>query len=628
MRTFSLPIIAALLFLSSGSALLPVTPVAGASGHELPRFLIFTTGVPGVNLEVRNAVARAGGQTLDEVRVKPGLDFFVARVPGASVPDVAKQRGVLEVSPEVAPVPFHDPLDWGVDRIDAECVWGDAIDCQTNLGAARPVHLAGGVTGLGVRVAITDTGVQLGHPDLSANTSGQPHADCTVDGQECGPGGEDTQGHGTHVAGTVAATHNSSQVIGVSPEASLLSVKCLDPSTFYSCLRAVRYAGGLDSNGNVVSSPRAQVVNMSWGWDKNLQQQCSSCVQTITAIMDEGWGRGLVLVAAAGNAGNVKGNGDNVGYPARVGSVIAVAATNKDDSRASFSSTGEAVELAAPGVSILSTYLSSGTTTMSGTSMASPHVAGTAALVLAANSGWSNSQVRTQLQSTAEDLGSSGRDSHYGYGLVDAQRAAVPEGPVNNPPGVTISSPADGASFESGATINFAGSANDTEDGDLTASLVWTSNIDGQIGTGGSFSRALSDGKHTITALVTDSGGKTGSASVSITVGTPPPSPTLSITVATDKVSYVMGETVRILGRVTDGSGAGVSGATVTLIIDAPKGPNLTPVNPPVTDANGNYSFEFTPTNRTGTGSYTVTATAAKDGVQSNTASTSFAVTK
>jgi hypothetical protein len=98
-----------------------------------------------------------------------------------------------------------------------------------------------------------------------------------------------------------------------------------------------------------------------------------------------------------------------------------------------------------------------------------------------------------------------------------------PDGPVNNAPVVTITSPADGLTFDSGITIDFMGAAIDTENGDLTADLVWTSDLEeDQIGTGGSFSTTLSDGTHTITASVIDSGGKTGSTSISITVGTPP----------------------------------------------------------------------------------------------------------
>lgn len=120
----------------------------------------------------------------------------------------------------------------------------------------------------------------------------------------------------------------------------------------------------------------------------------------------------------------------------------------------------------------------------------------------------------------------------YGYGEVGETdktdlghgdelgiRAIYPSGPPNDTPVVSITSPADGSNPGSGASIGFAGSASDTEDGDLTGDLSWTSSIDGVIGAGGSFSVVLSDGNHTITASATDSGGATGSDSVSITVG-------------------------------------------------------------------------------------------------------------
>lgn len=96
-------------------------------------------------------------------------------------------------------------------------------------------------------------------------------------------------------------------------------------------------------------------------------------------------------------------------------------------------------------------------------------------------------------------------------------------GPVNAPPSVSITSPVDGAIFNSGVSVDFAGTASDDEDGDLTASLVWTSNLDGQIGIGGSFNTVLSDGIHTVTASVTDSGGNTSSDSITVTVGNMPP---------------------------------------------------------------------------------------------------------
>ena len=108
---------------------------------------------------------------------------------------------------------------------------------------------------------------------------------------------------------------------------------------------------------------------------------------------------------------------------------------------------------------------------------------------------------------------------------IDLLYAHISAGPVDNPPVVTITSPSDGATFGSGVVISFVGTGIDAEDGDLTSGLVWQSDIDGQIGTGGSFTTTLNDGEHAITTSVTDSGSNIGSASISITVGDPPPAP-------------------------------------------------------------------------------------------------------
>jgi serine protease len=136
----------------------------------------------------------------------------------------------------------------------------------------------------------------------------------------------------------------------------------------------------------------------------------------------------VLLVAAGGNQGT-----NSVDIPARYGSVIAVAATDESDQRASFSNFGSQIELSAPGVDILSTMPSytvflneppygygHAYDYLSGTSMASPHVSGVAALVWAAHPDWTNAQVRSRLTSSAEDLGAPGRDRYFGYGLVDA----------------------------------------------------------------------------------------------------------------------------------------------------------------------------------------------------------------
>jgi subtilisin family serine protease len=134
-----------------------------------------------------------------------------------------------------------------------------------------------------------------------------------------------------------------------------------------------------------------------------------------------------LLIAAAGNDGDEGEDypGGNVDYPARYSSVIAVAATDINDGRPAWSSYGPEVELAAPGVGVKSTWLDDGYATLDGTSMATPHVTGTAALILAKNPTLTNEDVRNILKTTAEDLGAEGFDIYYGYGLVDAEEATL-----------------------------------------------------------------------------------------------------------------------------------------------------------------------------------------------------------
>ncbi|MBI2906958.1 MAG: S8 family serine peptidase [Chloroflexi bacterium] len=410
----------------------------GASAAGPERFLIFTSGDPPVNERARQALEQRGGRTLSVMHITPGLDLIdvlVPAPPGELLSQIARIPGVLEVSPDQPPELLDDPeLRWGVDRVDADLVWSSGGAGQAGIGSPSPREgsVTGGLTGAGVTIAIVDSGIDLDHPDLSPNLATSGNANCidTAD-DTCSTAllADDGYGHGSHVAGIAAAADNAIGVIGVAPGATLLSVKIFDnsgSSSFASVVNGIRYVAGRDSAGNVVSPRRADVMNMSFGWSKSLSKQCPSCVTTLQTIINEAWAAGVVPVAAAGNSGNKQGSGDNVGYPARLTNVLAVAATDSADKRASFSSTGSTVDIAAPGVSIYSTYKDGAYATLSGTSMASPHVAGAAALVIeAAGAGWTPGGVVSALTGTADDLGSGGFDTKYGWGLLDAQQAAT-----------------------------------------------------------------------------------------------------------------------------------------------------------------------------------------------------------
>ncbi|MBI2588078.1 S8 family peptidase, partial [Candidatus Azambacteria bacterium] len=220
--------------------------------------------------------------------------------------------------------------------------------------------------------------------------------------------GNDDNGHGTHVAGTVAAVNNTIGVVGVGPDVHLYAIKVLNRngSGFLSdVIEGIQWA---IANG-------MQVANMSLGTSSDIQSFHDAVIAARNA--------GIVQVAAAGNSGGA------VSFPAAYPEMIAVSATDQNNSIASFSSRGPEVDLAAPGVSIPSTYKGDSYATLSGTSMATPHVTGAAALVLKtvpgiydtnANGVWDPNEVQAKLEAGASDLGEPGKDSLYGAGLLNA----------------------------------------------------------------------------------------------------------------------------------------------------------------------------------------------------------------
>lgn len=359
---------------------------AMAQPPDMVKVLIGFANQPGPAAEA--LVRGAGGSIKYTYNLVPSI---AATIPQAAVNGLLRNPLVTVIEPDITV--------YAVDAYDTELnnTWG-----VKRIGAGT-VH-SGGNLGAAVKVAVIDSGVYYTHSDLAANYAG---------GYDFVNGDSDPMddnGHGTHVAGTIAAVRNGVGVVGVAPAVKIYALKVLGAGgggSYSDVIAALQWAVG---NG-------IQVTNNSYGSSGDPGTQ-------VKAAFDKAYYTyGVLHVAAAGNSGKENVNFNNVIYPARWDSVIAVAATDSSDQRASFSSTGPAVELAAPGVSINSTRVGGGYVAYSGTSMASPHVAGTAALVIASGP-TTNTAVRQKLADTATDLGSKGRDNIYGYGLVNAALAA------------------------------------------------------------------------------------------------------------------------------------------------------------------------------------------------------------
>lgn len=216
----------------------------------------------------------------------------------------------------------------------------------------------------------------------------------------CSTGWDDDNGHGTHCAGIADAVDNSQGVIGVSTNATLHAVKVLGSS-------------GSGSYSDIASGIE-YVADQ--GWDVGSLSIGGRKSSVVEDAVEYAYGQGVLLVAASGNSGPCS---YCVGYPASEPECMAVTATTRSDRLASFSSTGPQIEIAAPGRDIVSTYVDGGYASLSGTSMACPHVSGAGGLLMA--NGFTNTEARQRLKNTAENIGLS--DNEGGAGLLDAAAA-------------------------------------------------------------------------------------------------------------------------------------------------------------------------------------------------------------
>jgi len=456
---------------------------------------VFVKFKPGSKANVERSLQGAGARfhySFDE------LNAFAVTVPPQALAGLRNNPNIELIEQDAPRYPMAQTVPYGIDLVQAQQAW------------------AMGATGAGVTVCVIDSGLHTGHADF---------AGVNVIGGHPSGWNNDSCGHGTHVAGTIAAANNNTGVVGVSPGAvNLYILKVFDGS---SC--GWSYSSGLVDAANRCANAGAKVINMSLGG--------STSSTTENNAFSNLYNNGVLSIAAAGNGGNNRHS-----YPASYNSVVSVAAVDANKVRASFSQYTNQVELSAPGVSVLSTVPWSGASTVvdgtgymvsgmdgtvqqsrsgglvnggrctstgswsgkvvicergdiafndkarnvqagggvaaiiynneagsfagtlgtsnvatiptvamsredgvflvgnklnttavvdtrvqnpgsgyeawDGTSMATPHVAGAAAVIWSKNPSWTNAQIRSALQATAEDLGAAGRDNYYGWGLI------------------------------------------------------------------------------------------------------------------------------------------------------------------------------------------------------------------
>ena len=395
------------------------TGIAGTAAGQGPS----ERTIVGLTADAPVGLAR---QAADEVHHELDFDQIGKAIVG-KFPEEALQG--LENNPHVRYVEADQKafalqtVPWGVDRVG-----GDVLHQE-------------GETGAGGSIAILDTGVQVDHETLDVAGGAAFGTTCSTCPEPYG----DDNGHGTHCAGTAVAPDNGTGVVGVSLDSDLYAVKVLNSSgggDFGDVAAGIEWAAdqGID------------VASLSLGGPTPVQALEDACEYAVS--------QGTLVVAAAGNDGCC----DSVGYPAAYDSVIAVSSTDDNDNISSFSSRGPEVDIAAPGSDIYSTYINNGYDTLSGTSMACPHVSGAAAHLMA--DGYSNTEARDQLFDTAEDIGLSSNEG--GHGLLDAEAAVL--GDVEPPePELSVSTNSATGVGETSATLN--GSLNDL--GEASSAEVW-----------------------------------------------------------------------------------------------------------------------------------------------------------
>ncbi|OGZ41001.1 MAG: hypothetical protein A3I20_01170 [Candidatus Portnoybacteria bacterium RIFCSPLOWO2_02_FULL_40_15] len=436
-----------------------------------------------------------------------------------------------------------------------------------NTEAAWDVLGAPGLPGQGVAVAIVDTGIA--YENYSSYQQATDLAQtCFVNGYDFVNNDShpnDDNGHGTHVAGTAAqSTNNSLGVAGIAFKSCLMPVKVLNSSgsgTYTQVANGIRFAA---DNG-------AKVINLSLGG--------SSPSITLEQAVAYAYNKGVTIAAAAGNDSS-----SSISYPAAYNNyVIAVGATRYDKTLAYYSNYGQDLDLVAPGGDttvdqnkdgyvdgiLQQTFTKRGWLIQwghyffQGTSMASPHVAGAAALVISNGKATVPDDVRTALQTTVKDLGPTGWDNTYGWGLIDAAAALnYSPGPVDNVNDAPIANAGPNQSAYVGDVVSFDGSSSSDPDG-LIVSYEWNFG-DGTTASGAVVTHTYSQAQtYTATLTVTDNGGLTGADTALVVISEKPIAPTAVVNIELSKELRFKRWRANALVSVIDKNGIAIAGAVV-----------------------------------------------------------------
>jgi subtilisin family serine protease len=439
--------------------------------------------------EAANQIAGALGGTVGFV-YQHAIRGFSIRIPAAAVEGLRRNPLVESIEPDgvVTASATQSNATWGLDRSDQR-------DLPLNSSYSYNAD------GTGVRAYIIDTGIRPDHVDFGGRVSGGYTA--ISDGRGTG----DCNGHGTHVAGTTGGS-----TWGIAKNVALIPVRVLN------CQGSGTTSGVIAGVDWVTANHvKPAVANMSLG---------GSASSTLDNAVNNSIAAGVTYVVAAGNS-----NADACNYsPARAAAAITVGATTSSDAKASYSNFGTCLDLFAPGSSITSAWYTSttATNTISGTSMASPHVAGAAALYLQGDPSASPSTVTSAITSNA----TTGKVTSAGTGSPNLLLYTLNFGSGGG--GGTNQSPTASFTFScTDLTCAFDGSGSSDPDGSIS-SYAWTFG-DGTTGSGATVSKSYSaGGTYTVTLTVTDNGGATGSQSQSVTV-TAPSGGTITLSVTMTK---------------------------------------------------------------------------------------------